>query len=99
MIAELTAGELASVAGGLHLPEAITRVVHDGYQLAVKGVRDGYRGAVNWGVGAYAGTQSAMALYERRPSAGAWFAQVKAVHDALDSTGKLPEAVPFSSRY
>ena len=99
MIAELTAGQLARVAGGLQLPGSITRVVHDGYQVAVKGVRDGYRGAVNWGVGAYVGTQSAMALYENRPSVGAWFAQVKGVHDALDSTGKLPEAVPFSSLF
>jgi len=97
--ATLTAAELAQVSGGFHLPEAITRLANEGYAVAVKGVRDGYRGAVNWGVGAYAGTQAAMQLYENRPSAGAWFAQVKGIHDALDGTGRLPDAVPFSSSY
>jgi hypothetical protein len=95
----ISPAELAMVAGGFHVVDSITNGARQGYQSAVGVVRDGYRGAVNWGVGAYAGTQAARALYDGKASWGAWFAQVKSVHDALDSTGKIPDAAPFSSRY
>ena len=99
MIETISAAELATVAGGSKLVDSIVQHAHDGYRTAVTGVRDGYRGAVNWGLGAYVGSQAAQQLYDGKASWGAWFAQVKGVHDALDGTGKLPDAVPFSSRY